>query len=86
MKERLAEEFGALEEEVFSLYLLDEKSFILSKASFACGLKDEVFIDPKELAQSIIGRPPETRGGDPQSSERQSLALEKGRRNDGEII
>lgn len=26
----------------------------LSKASFACGLKDEVFIDPKELAQSII--------------------------------
>ena len=54
MKERLAEEFGALEEEVFSLYLLDEKSFILSKASFACGLKDEVFIDPKELAQSII--------------------------------
>ncbi len=54
MKEKLINELGALKEEKFFLYLLDEKSTILTKLSFCTGLKDEVLIDPKELAKSIV--------------------------------
>lgn len=54
MKEQLIRELGELSEERFFLYLLDEKSVILTRLCFSAGRQEEVFIDPKELAKSVV--------------------------------